>query len=337
MSHAKGKAKEKPIASLLAGATAGGVESFITFPLESLKTQLQFGALEGKSQTPLQALRGTLAQRGVGGLYAGCTAVVIGNAVKAGVRFTTYDQFKSLLKDEEVGPEPRLRGRRSLPEIRRVMMWSETDPCAQGKLTAPRSMLAGLGAGMMEAIIAVTPSETIKWVWDATSRETHTVDPEKLVDSALMQSRTKMIEDSKRPEPRFRGMNDAVRTIVKEEGYLGIYRGLGPVVRESFRPTRSSHSPCGDTDELMAQMLRQGANSAVRFSSYSTLKQLAQGSVVAGSQLPGWMTFGIGATAGVITVCKSDEVEFELTRRHHHAIRVSRSFAAPDRFEACHC
>lgn len=32
----------------------------------------------------------------------------------------------------------------------------------QGKLTAPRSMLAGLGAGMMEAIIAVTPSETIK-------------------------------------------------------------------------------------------------------------------------------------------------------------------------------
>jgi solute carrier family 25 citrate transporter 1 len=103
MSHAKGKAKEKPIASLLAGATAGGVESFITFPLESLKTQLQFGALEGKAQTPLQALRGTLAQRGVGGLYAGCTAVVIGNAVKAGVRFTTYDQFKSLLKDDEVG------------------------------------------------------------------------------------------------------------------------------------------------------------------------------------------------------------------------------------------
>jgi solute carrier family 25 citrate transporter 1 len=50
------------------------------------------------------------------------------------------------------------------------------------------------------------------------------------------------------------------------------------------------------------QILRQGANSAVRFSSYSTLKQLAQGSVVAGSQLPGWMTFGIGATAGVITV-----------------------------------
>ncbi|GFZ44987.1 LOW QUALITY PROTEIN: Uncharacterized mitochondrial carrier [Saitozyma sp. JCM 24511] len=272
MSHAKGKAKEKPIASLLAGATAGGVESFITFPLESLKTQLQFGALEGKAQTPLQALRGTLAQRGVGGLYAGCTAVVIGNAVKAGVRFTTYDQFKSLLKDDE------------------------------GKLTAPRSMLAGLGAGMMEAIIAVTPSETI----NVTLRP---------LDSALMWSRTKMIEDSKRPEPRFRGMSDAVRTIVKEEGYLGVYRGLGPV------------------------MLRQGANSAVRFSSYSTLKQLAQGSVVAGSQLPGWMTFGIGATAGVITVCKSGKVGSELTMRHHHAIRTRmQSLRAKQEYRnALHC
>jgi len=32
----------------------------------------------------------------------------------------------------------------------------------QGKVSAPRSLVAGLGAGMMEAIFAVTPSETIK-------------------------------------------------------------------------------------------------------------------------------------------------------------------------------
>jgi hypothetical protein len=43
----KGKQAEKPFASLLAGATAGGIESFVTFPLESLKTQLQFGSLNG--------------------------------------------------------------------------------------------------------------------------------------------------------------------------------------------------------------------------------------------------------------------------------------------------
>lgn len=41
---------------------------------------------------------------------------------------------------------------------------SEQTDVAQGKLSAPRSMIAGLGAGMMEAVIAVTPSETIKSV-----------------------------------------------------------------------------------------------------------------------------------------------------------------------------
>ena len=45
-SSAKGKAREKPIASLGAGAIAGGFEAFATYPLESLKTRLQFAALE---------------------------------------------------------------------------------------------------------------------------------------------------------------------------------------------------------------------------------------------------------------------------------------------------
>jgi hypothetical protein len=73
-------------------------------------------------------------------------------------------------------------------------------------------MLAGLGAGMMEAIIAVTPSETIK---------------------------TKMIEDSKLAEPRFKGLVHGVKTMVKEEGLRGVYRGVGPVVSV----TRPAH-PC---------------------------------------------------------------------------------------------
>jgi len=51
MAPAKGKEKENPAASLIAGATAGGVEAFITYPLESLKTQLQFGAPQGKVGT----------------------------------------------------------------------------------------------------------------------------------------------------------------------------------------------------------------------------------------------------------------------------------------------
>jgi len=50
--------------------------------------------------------------------------------------------------------------------------------------------------------------------------------------------------------------------------------------------------------------MRQGANSAVRFSAYSTLKQSVQGSARPGQQLPSVVTFGIGAIAGIITVCE---------------------------------
>jgi solute carrier family 25 citrate transporter 1 len=53
---------------------------------------------------------------------------------------------------------------------------------------------------------------------------------------------------------------------------------------------------------LFPVVLRQSANSAVRFSSYSSLKSLVQGSTRPGEQLPTAMTFLLGAAAGTITV-----------------------------------
>jgi len=47
--------------------------------------------------------------------------------------------------------------------------------------------------------------------------------------------------------------------------------------------------------------MRQGANSAVRFSTYSSLKAFVQGNARPGQQLPASITFGIGAIAGLVT------------------------------------
>ena len=49
-------------------------------------------------------------------------------------------------------------------------------------------------------------------------------------------------------------------------------------------------------------MMRQGANSAVRFTTYSTLKQFVQGTARPGQPLPSAITFGIGGIAGLVTV-----------------------------------
>lgn len=223
--------KEKPVHSLIAGTTAGAIEAFVTYPTEFVKTRSQFGGQARES--PITILRTTFREKGVTGLYSGCSALVIGNSVKAGVRFVTYDHIKGMLAD------------------------------AEGKVSAPKSLLAGLGAGMMEAVIAVTPSETIK---------------------------TKLIDDAKRPNPQYRGLMHGTMSIIRQDGFFGIYRGLFPV------------------------MMRQGCNSAVRFTTYTTLKQFVQGTARPGQQLPTGITFGIGAIAGLVTVYTTQPLDVIKTR-----------------------
>ncbi|CBQ73200.1 probable CTP1-Mitochondrial citrate transporter-member of the mitochondrial carrier (MCF) family [Sporisorium reilianum SRZ2] len=89
--------------------------------------------------------------------------------------------------------------------------------------------------------------------------------------------KTRMIQDSLQPAHlrKFTGPVDAVQKIVGAEGIAGLYRGLG------------------------ATVLRQGANSAVRLTSYSVLKSVQ---TQAGYGKSTAATFASGAGAGLITV-----------------------------------
>lgn len=49
-------------------------------------------------------IRETLRTKGFTGLYSGCTALIVGNSAKAGVRFLSYDHFKHMLADPQVCP-----------------------------------------------------------------------------------------------------------------------------------------------------------------------------------------------------------------------------------------
>jgi solute carrier family 25 citrate transporter 1 len=72
-----------------------------------------------------------------------------------------------------------------------------------GKLSQGGTLLAGLGAGVTEAIFAVCPMETIK---------------------------VKFIHDQNQAQPKYKGFVHGVTTIVKTEGIGGIYRGLLPTI-----------------------------------------------------------------------------------------------------------
>ncbi|KAJ3410989.1 hypothetical protein HDV05_002933 [Chytridiales sp. JEL 0842] len=187
---------------------------------------------------PLDVVKHTLATRGFLGLYRGLSALVIGTATKAGVRFLVFDTIKQLLAD------------------------------SNGKTSGGRLMLAGLGAGVVEAVVAVTPTETIK---------------------------TKLIQDQNSAKPRYKGLVHGTRTIIAEQGLFGIYQGVTTVIA------------------------RQGANSAVRLAAYGLMREKIIDSHYskppslpnnnsngtqprAPNSVPVYVTFGIGAVAGIITV-----------------------------------
>ncbi|KAI9637767.1 citrate transporter [Dioszegia hungarica] len=207
--------------SLLAGIVAGGVEGAVTYPAEFVKTRAQFTANKGQAVGVIPIFRETLRERGIKGLYSGAGALIVGNSLKAGVRFLTYDSVKTVFAD------------------------------SNGKMTPGRTMLAGLAAGVVEAIVAVTPSETVK---------------------------TKMIQDATSAR-LYHNMVDGTIGICRAEGFKGIYRGLWPTI------------------------MKQGANSAVRFSSYAFIQsQLVHLTRPPSGKLSSAMTFGAGAGAGLITV-----------------------------------
>lgn len=66
----------------------------------------------------------------------------------------------------------------------------------KGKLTQAQTLLCGLGAGVMEAVVIVCPMETVK---------------------------VKFIHDQTQPNPRFKGFFSGVGTIIKTEGKAVLY------------------------------------------------------------------------------------------------------------------
>jgi len=163
--------KKHPVKAILAGGLAGGLEIMITFPTEYVKTQLQLDERSAKPKYtgPLNCVAVTVREHGFFGLYRGLSSLIYGSIPKASVRFSMFEFLKNKMADEK------------------------------GKLTQPQTLLAGLGAGVSEAIVIVCPMETIK---------------------------VKFIHDQTQPNPQFRGFFHGVRTIVRQQGLKGTYQGL---------------------------------------------------------------------------------------------------------------
>lgn len=108
---------------------------------------------------------------------------------------------------------------------------------------------------------------------------------------------------------------------MREEGLRGVYRGLFPVVSsllscslallKVLSADDASRSVCSARLLSEAYTKRKlGANSAVRFTTYTTLKQFVLSNARPGQTLSTGVTFGIGAIAGLVTVYTTMPLEY---------------------------
>ncbi|XP_064401377.1 tricarboxylate transport protein, mitochondrial-like [Halichondria panicea] len=172
---AKKTGRKHPGKAILAGGIAGGLEIMMTFPTEYVKTQLQLDERSAKPKYngPINCVKVTVKEHGVLGLYRGLSSLLYGSIPKASVRFSVFEYLKNNMSDEN------------------------------GNLNKKQVLLAGLGAGVSEAILVVCPMETVK---------------------------VKFIHDQTQPKPQYKGFFHGVKTIVKQEGLRGTYQGLTPTI-----------------------------------------------------------------------------------------------------------
>jgi len=117
----------------------------------------------------------------MGGLYAGALPLIIGSSGKQAARWTGYEMALEKFKDKD------------------------------GKVSMPARMAAGACGGVTEAIMAVTPIETLK---------------------------TRVTDDMRRGTNNYSGSFDAMRKIITNEGPMGLYMGLVPTIAK--QPTNQA-------------------------------------------------------------------------------------------------
>jgi solute carrier family 25 citrate transporter 1 len=156
---------------IVAGGITGGIEICITFPTEYVKTQLQLDEKGGAKKYAgiVDCVKQTVKTNGFFGLYRGLSVLLYGSIPKSAVRFGAFETFKTKMVNEN------------------------------GQLSTAGKLLCGLGAGVCEAILAVTPMETIK---------------------------VKFINDQRSVKPKFKGFFHGVGMIIRQDGLGGVYKGL---------------------------------------------------------------------------------------------------------------
>ncbi|ELR19620.1 citrate transport family protein [Acanthamoeba castellanii str. Neff] len=161
--------KRHPVKSIISGGLGGAIEICITMPTEYIKTQMQLYPAKYGKEGVMYCVRDTVKNHGVLGLWRGLGPLVVFAVPKNAVRFFFVEMIRNQLRNDK------------------------------GAISLSGNFFAGLCGGLMEAVLVVTPQETMK---------------------------VRLIHDRLSPNPRFHGTFHGITTLLKEQGISGCYKGL---------------------------------------------------------------------------------------------------------------
>lgn len=172
-----GKKPASAATNLIAGGGAGMMEALACHPLDTIKVRMQ---LSRRARAPGAKRKGFLTtgleiakKESPLGLYKGLGAVMTGIVPKMAIRFTSYEWYKQLLSKD-------------------------------GAVSGSSNFMAGLAAGVTEAVLVVCPMEVVK---------------------IRLQSQYHSMSDPL-DVPKYRNAAHAMYTVIREEGFGALYRGV---------------------------------------------------------------------------------------------------------------
>ncbi|KAI1144292.1 mitochondrial carrier [Hypoxylon sp. FL0543] len=246
-----GKAPPTAATNLIAGGGAGMMEALVCHPLDTIKVRMQLSRRARQPGAPKRGFIKTGAEivrrETPLGLYKGLGAVLTGIVPKMAIRFTSFEAYKQMLANRDTKT-----------------------------ISGSGTFVAGLAAGVTEAVAVVTPMEVIKIRLQA---QHHSMaDPLDI--------------------PKYRNAAHALYTVVKEEGVGALYRGVSlTALRQGSNQAVNFTAYTYFKEALLRwQERRQGT---------------ADGSAVA---LPSWQTTIIGLVSGAMGPLSNAPIDTIKTR-----------------------